>query len=171
MFAPGDPLELALLEDMQGLGLDGGAGLADPLISKLISTLAPARRTRWRAAMDEIGSPYDRSFCETVGRVEVARDFLAYNLPPELLAAVELETLEIATESHLAEDLRASCSDLVDRRRGRDGGALDVYPRPANATANSSTQRSRSAGVTIASYACHRVIRVPANFKTLGMGG
>ena len=77
--------------------------------------------------MDEIGSPHDRYFRETFARVEVARDFLAHHLPAELLAAVDLATLEIATESHLAPDLRESCSDLVYRLGWRGGGTLEVY--------------------------------------------
>lgn len=77
--------------------------------------------------MDDIGSPHDRYFRETFGRVEVARDFLAHHLPADLLAAVDLDSLEIATESHLAADLRESCSDLVYRLRWRSGESLDIY--------------------------------------------
>jgi predicted transposase/invertase (TIGR01784 family) len=77
--------------------------------------------------MDEIGSAHDRYFRESFGRVEVARDFLRHNLPADLLALVDLETLEVSSETHVAEDLRESCSDLVYRLAWRDGGALEVY--------------------------------------------
>jgi hypothetical protein len=36
--------------------------------------------------MDELGTPHDRYFRESSGRLEIARDFLLQNLPAALLA-------------------------------------------------------------------------------------
>lgn len=76
--------------------------------------------------MSELGSPHDRYFRESFGHIEVARDFLRHQLPPALLALVDLDTLEVSPDTHVAADLRADWSDLVYRLTGRDGG-LDVY--------------------------------------------
>jgi hypothetical protein len=65
--------------------------------------------------MREIGTPHDRYFRETFGRVEIARDFLRHHLPGELLASVDLSTLEVSPDTFVAEDLRQDCSDLVYR--------------------------------------------------------
>jgi predicted transposase/invertase (TIGR01784 family) len=75
---------------------------------------------------DELATPHDRYFRESFARVEVARDFLAHQLPAALLAEVDLSTLEIAADTFIAEDLRGDCSDLVYRLTCR-GGALEVY--------------------------------------------
>ena len=42
--------------------------------------------------MEEIGSPHDRYFRESFGRLEIARDFLRQNLPEPLLAEIDLAT-------------------------------------------------------------------------------
>jgi hypothetical protein len=76
--------------------------------------------------MSELGSPHDRYFRESFGHIEVARDFLRHQLPHALLALVDLDTLEIAPDTHVATDLRADWSDLIYRLSGRDGG-LEVY--------------------------------------------
>ena len=65
--------------------------------------------------MREIGTPHDRYFRETFGRVEIACDFLRHHLPAALLDAVDLGTLEVSPDTHVAEDLREDCSDLVYR--------------------------------------------------------
>ena len=76
--------------------------------------------------MEEIGSPHDRYFRESFGRLEIARDFLRHNLPEPLLAEIDLATLEISEDTYVAEDLRADCSDLV-YRVDYGGGELQVY--------------------------------------------
>jgi len=74
----------------------------------------------------EIGTPHDRYFRETFGRVEIARDFLRHHLPTALLDAVDLATLEVCPDTHVAEDLREDCSDLV-YRLGFGESELHVY--------------------------------------------
>ena len=76
--------------------------------------------------MDTITSPHDTFFRESFTRREVARDFLRCQLPAELLAELDLTTLEISKDSYVASDLRTAYSDLVYRVAYR-GEALNVY--------------------------------------------
>lgn len=76
--------------------------------------------------MDELGTPHDRYFRESFGRLEIARDFLLQNLPAALLAEIDLTTLEISKDTYVGEDLREDCSDLV-YRVACQGGELQVY--------------------------------------------
>jgi hypothetical protein len=42
---------------------------------------------------------HDRYFRERFGRLEIAQDFLCHNLPAELLAEIDLATLEISRDT------------------------------------------------------------------------
>jgi predicted transposase/invertase (TIGR01784 family) len=76
--------------------------------------------------MDSIRSPHDTFFRESFTRREVACDFLRCRLPPELLAELDLTTLEISKDSYVSSDLRTAYSDLV-YRVGYGSEALTVY--------------------------------------------
>jgi hypothetical protein len=76
--------------------------------------------------MDEIATPHDAFFRESFGRREVAVDFLRCQLPPGLLAEIDLASLDIAKDTYVAADLRSAYSDLVYRVRHRDG-PLSIY--------------------------------------------
>ncbi|MFB1502052.1 Rpn family recombination-promoting nuclease/putative transposase, partial [Thiocapsa sp. N5-Cardenillas] len=76
--------------------------------------------------MDEIASPHDTFFRESFSRREIALDFLRWHLPAELLAEIDLDTLDIGKDSYVASDLRTAYSDLVYRVQHRDG-PLSVY--------------------------------------------
>jgi predicted transposase/invertase (TIGR01784 family) len=76
--------------------------------------------------MDEIASPHDTFFRESFSRREIALDFLRRYLPAELLAEIDLDTLDIGKDSYVASDLRTAYSDLVYRVQHRDG-PLSVY--------------------------------------------
>jgi len=76
--------------------------------------------------MDDIANPHDAFFRESFGRREIAQDFLRNQLPPDLLAEVDLGTLGVSKDSYVATDLRSAYSDLVYRVRCRDGD-LSVY--------------------------------------------
>ena len=76
--------------------------------------------------MDDIATPHDTYFRESFGRREIALDFLRHHLPPELLAEIDLETLEISKDTYVSADLRSAYSDLVYRVRHRDG-PLTIY--------------------------------------------
>ncbi len=55
--------------------------------------------------MDEIATPHDTFFRESFGRREIAEDFLRHHLPAELLAEIELGTLEISKDTYVSADL------------------------------------------------------------------
>jgi hypothetical protein len=76
--------------------------------------------------MDEIASPHDTFFRESFSRREVALDFLRWHLPAELLAEIDLDTLDIGKDSYVSSDLRTAYSDLVYRVQHRDG-PVSVY--------------------------------------------
>jgi len=76
--------------------------------------------------MDDIATPHDTYFHESFGRREIAVDFLRHHLPAELLAEIDLETLEISKDTYVSADLRSAYSDLVYRVRHRDG-PLTIY--------------------------------------------
>ncbi|WP_295443534.1 Rpn family recombination-promoting nuclease/putative transposase [uncultured Thiodictyon sp.] len=82
--------------------------------------------------MDEIATPHDAYFRESFGRREIAADFLRQQLPAELLADVDLGTLEIFKDTYVSTDLRSAYSDLVYRVRYRDG-TLTIYRSPDHA--------------------------------------
>ena len=71
--------------------------------------------------MDEIASPHDTFFRESFGRREIALDLLRWHLPAELLAEIDLDTLEISKDTYVSSDLRSAYSDLVYRVQYRDG--------------------------------------------------
>ncbi len=76
--------------------------------------------------MDAITAPHDAFFRESFGRWEIALDFLRHHLPPELLAAIDLDTLEISKDTYVSKELRSTYSDLVYRVRFQ-GGELVIY--------------------------------------------
>jgi len=76
--------------------------------------------------MDEIASPHDTFFRESFSRREIALDLLRWHLPAELLAEIDLDTLEISKDTYVSSDLRSAYSDLVYRVQYRDG-PLNVY--------------------------------------------
>ena len=65
--------------------------------------------------MDEIATPHDAFFRERFGRREIATDFLRQQLPAEILADIDLGTLEISKDTYVSTDLRSAYSDLVYR--------------------------------------------------------
>ncbi|WP_295439062.1 Rpn family recombination-promoting nuclease/putative transposase [uncultured Thiodictyon sp.] len=76
--------------------------------------------------MNEIATPHDAFFRESFGRREIALDFLRHQLPAEILADIDLGTLEISKDTYVSTELRSSYSDLVYRVRYRDG-TLTIY--------------------------------------------
>ncbi len=58
--------------------------------------------------MDPIPTPHDRFFRESFGRREIAQDFLRHQLPADLLAEIDLETLTIGKDSYVSKELRVA---------------------------------------------------------------
>ncbi|MCI0525515.1 MAG: Rpn family recombination-promoting nuclease/putative transposase [Acidobacteria bacterium] len=77
--------------------------------------------------MSEITTPHD-SFCkEIMARPEVAADFMANYLPPDVVARLDLSGLELVKDSFVDEELRKHFSDLLYRVPFRDGGEAFIY--------------------------------------------
>ncbi len=77
--------------------------------------------------MTEISNPHDKFFKATFGRLDVAADFLAHYLPPEVAAVLDLSDLELAKDSFVDAELQEYFSDLLYRARMKRGGAAYVY--------------------------------------------
>ncbi|WP_295387895.1 Rpn family recombination-promoting nuclease/putative transposase [uncultured Thiodictyon sp.] len=76
--------------------------------------------------MENLATPHDAFFREGFGRREVAEDFLRNQLPADLLAEIDLGTLEICKDTYVSKDLRSAYSDLVYRVQYR-GADLVIY--------------------------------------------
>ena len=72
-------------------------------------------------------NPHDKFFKETFSRIEIARDFMARYLPPEVAAALDLETLEARPDSFVDPDLQEQFADLLYRVRLQNGRDAYVY--------------------------------------------
>lgn len=77
--------------------------------------------------MSEVKSPHD-SFCkEIMSRLDVAADFLANYMPPDVVALLDLSGLELLKDSFVDAELRKHFSDLLYRAPMRDGGEAFIY--------------------------------------------
>lgn len=77
--------------------------------------------------MPEITNPHD-SFCkEIMARPEVATDFMANYLPPDVVASLEISALELVKDSFVDAELRRHLSDLLYRVPFRGGGEAFIY--------------------------------------------
>ncbi|WP_295450681.1 Rpn family recombination-promoting nuclease/putative transposase [uncultured Thiodictyon sp.] len=76
--------------------------------------------------MDDITAPHDAFFRESFGRREIAQDFLRHHLPRELLAEIDLDTLEFSKDTYVSKELRSTYSDLV-YRVGPHDAELVIY--------------------------------------------
>ncbi len=53
---------------------------------------------------NEIGSAHNHLFQNILGREDMARDFVRYYMPPEIVGDLDLDTLEVASESYISRD-------------------------------------------------------------------
>jgi len=56
--------------------------------------------------LDTVAPPHDTFFRDSFTRREVAHDFLRCQLPADLLAELDLTTLEIGKDTYVSSDLR-----------------------------------------------------------------
>jgi predicted transposase/invertase (TIGR01784 family) len=77
--------------------------------------------------MSEIVNPHDRFCKDLFARPEVAADFLAHYLPPEVAAALDLRTLELVKDSFIDPELQPHFSDLLYRAQLKRGGPAFIY--------------------------------------------
>lgn len=77
--------------------------------------------------MNELTNPHDRFFKESFSRPEVARDFLSNYLPPAVVSNLDLNTLNLQSDSFIDPDLQAQYSDLLYQVETADGQPGFVY--------------------------------------------
>ncbi|MCI0525342.1 MAG: Rpn family recombination-promoting nuclease/putative transposase [Acidobacteria bacterium] len=77
--------------------------------------------------MSYLSNPHDHFFKDLFGRPEIAAEFLATYLPPEVVAELDLALPEPVKDSFVDEDLRESFSDMLYRAQRKRGGDAYVY--------------------------------------------
>jgi predicted transposase/invertase (TIGR01784 family) len=77
--------------------------------------------------MDPVHNPHDRFFKETFSRVEVARDFVAHYLPPEIAELLDPATLSISKDTFVDKELKERFSDLLYQIQFKEKGKAFVY--------------------------------------------
>ena len=77
--------------------------------------------------MTALSNPHDRFFKAVFGRAEVAAEFLARYLPPEVAAVLEWRTLRAVKDSFLDPDLAQHPADLLYEVDLRGGGTGYVH--------------------------------------------
>jgi predicted transposase/invertase (TIGR01784 family) len=60
----------------------------------------------------DIPNPHDRFFKQVFSQKQNALDFMIHYLPSEILSLVNLDSVEIAKDSFVDEELRESFSDI-----------------------------------------------------------
>lgn len=63
--------------------------------------------------LEATGNPHDKLFREVFQEKETARDFLVNYLPADVLSVMDMNTIEIAKDSFIADDLKEFYSDLL----------------------------------------------------------
>jgi len=76
---------------------------------------------------DNITNPHDKFFRETFSRQEVARDFVKYHLPPDVVTLLDPDSLEISKDSFIDPALEEHFSDLLYQVKLNDGQPLYIY--------------------------------------------
>src|SRR5437868_11362013 len=77
--------------------------------------------------MSELTGPHDHFFKTLLGRPEMAADFLANYLPPEVAEVLDLTAPELVKDSFVDAELQEHLSDLLYRVRLKPGGEAYVY--------------------------------------------
>lgn len=77
--------------------------------------------------MTEKATPHDQFFKRLFGNLEIAADFMRNYLPEDILARIDLETLQLEKDSFIDPALRESFSDLLFRVRLTAGGEAFIY--------------------------------------------
>ncbi len=77
--------------------------------------------------MSGLGNPHDKFFKEACSRPEVVRDFLAQQLPPAVLAQIDLDTLALQKDTFVDADLGEHFSDRLYRVETKEQTSLYIY--------------------------------------------
>ncbi|MDL1968890.1 MAG: Rpn family recombination-promoting nuclease/putative transposase [Deltaproteobacteria bacterium] len=77
--------------------------------------------------MSDITNPHDRFFKEVLSRKEVAKDFILHYLPADIVALLDVDSLEIRKDSFVDKELLERFSDLLYAVNLKDKGSAYVY--------------------------------------------
>ncbi len=77
--------------------------------------------------MPDITNPHDLFIKKLLTRPMMARDFIHHYAPPEIVAQLNLRTLEVVKGSFIHEELQEHFSDLIFRVRFKRGDAAYIY--------------------------------------------
>ena len=77
--------------------------------------------------MSDIINPHDKFFKAMFSRTEVARDFLLRNLPPEISALIEPDSIALTKDSYIDHALREQFSDLLYTAKYESNRDLYLY--------------------------------------------
>jgi predicted transposase/invertase (TIGR01784 family) len=77
--------------------------------------------------MSDITNPHDAFFKQFMARPEIAADFLTQHLPADVLAILDLATLNEQKESFIDPDLRQQFSDILYQVKTKRGKPVYVY--------------------------------------------
>ena len=77
--------------------------------------------------MTESGSAHDQYFKLSFGQPEAAAELVRHYLPTEVVAQIDLTSLERRAGSFVDEELRGQQGDLLFRARLREGGKAQIY--------------------------------------------
>lgn len=75
----------------------------------------------------EIGSPHNDLFKNIFGREDMVRDFVRYYMPAEISSDLDLDTLEVSSESYVSDELRESLSDIVVSVQLKNRDVAEIY--------------------------------------------
>jgi predicted transposase/invertase (TIGR01784 family) len=77
--------------------------------------------------MSDITTPHNHFFVEFFSRGETAREFVTHYLPPQVVAHIDLDSLEPTKDSFVDVELREHRSDLLFRANLKIGHPGYVY--------------------------------------------
>lgn len=77
--------------------------------------------------MSDLSNPHDKFFKEALSYPEVARDFLAQQLPSDVLTHIDLNTLELQKDTFVDPELAEHFSDMLYRVQTREDTAVYLY--------------------------------------------
>jgi len=77
--------------------------------------------------MEQISSPHDKFFKETLSRQEVAKDFVVHYLPKDIASLLNVDSLEISKDTFVDKELSAHLSDLLYHVDFKGKGSVCVY--------------------------------------------
>ena len=63
--------------------------------------------------MEQISSPHDKFFKETLSRQEAAVDFVVHYLPKDIASLLNVDSLEISKDTFVDKELASHLSDLL----------------------------------------------------------